>query len=341
MDLLLYDKCRREPNLTLYLNTTVVSAVVEDGLIREVQAERPSTEDAFVIRAKTFVDCTGDGRIGIEAGAPFMRGRESKAQFGESLAQDEPDTKTLGSSIMFQARKRDRVMPFEAPPWARRFSAEDFKLRPYGQSGFDLGLEYGYWWIEWGGCLDTLKDNERIRDELLAITLGVWDFVKNHSDIDASHWALEWIGFVPGKRESRRFIGQHILTENDLLTSRAFPRCHRLWRLAHRHPSAGRRRCAGAAALHAASSALHLRHPAALLRVHRSAQPDVRWPQPLRHAHRLRLHPRHGHLCCYRTRRRHRRSARFAAKRVSPPTSPPTRNSFTPSSSDSCAMIAI
>lgn len=223
MDLLLYDKCRREPNLTLLLNTTVVSAVVTDGLIREVRAERPSTEDAFVIRAKTFVDCTGDGRLGVEAGAPFMRGRESQAQFGESLAQDESDAKTLGSSIMFQARKHDRKMPFEAPPWARRFSAEDFKLRPYGQSGFDLGLEYGYWWIEWGGCFNTLKDNERIRDELLAITLGVWDFVKNHSDIDASHWALEWIGFVPGKRESRRFIGQHILTEGDLLTSRAFP----------------------------------------------------------------------------------------------------------------------
>jgi len=223
MDLLLYDKCRREPNLTLFLNTTVVSAVVEAGLIREVRAERPSTEDAFSIRAKTFVDCTGDGRLGIEADAPFMRGRESKAQFGESLAQDEADAKTLGSSIMFQARKHDRAMPFEAPPWVRRFSADDFKLRPYGQSGFDLGLEYGYWWIEWGGCLDTLKDNEHIRDELLAITLGVWDFVKNHSDIDASQWALEWIGFVPGKRESRRFIGQHILTENDLITSRAFP----------------------------------------------------------------------------------------------------------------------
>ena len=223
MDLLLYDKCRREPNLTLFLNTTVVSALVLDGLIREVRAERPSTEDAFIIHAKTFVDCTGDGRLGIEAGAPFMRGRESKAQFGESLAQDEADAKTLGSSIMFQARKHDRPMLFEAPPWARRFSADDFKLRPYGQSGFDLGLEYGYWWIEWGGCLDTIKDNDAIRDELLAITLGVWDFVKNHSDIDASHWALEWIGFLPGKRESRRFIGQHILTENDLITSRAFP----------------------------------------------------------------------------------------------------------------------
>ena len=223
MDLLLYDKCRREPNLTLYLNTSVTGAVVEDGLIHEARAERHSTEDAFIIRAKTFVDCTGDGRLGIEAGAPFMRGRESKARFGESLAQDEADAKTLGSSIMFQARRHDRPMPFTAPPWARRFTADDFKLRPYGQSGFDLGLEYGYWWIEWGGCLDTLKDNERIRDELLAITLGVWDFVKNHSGVDASHWALEWVGFVPGKRESRRFIGQHILTEGDLLASRSFP----------------------------------------------------------------------------------------------------------------------
>ncbi len=86
----------------------------------------------------------------------------------------------------------------------------------------DLGLEYGYWWVEWGGCLDTIKDNERIRDELLAITLGVWDFIKNHSGADASHWALEWIGFLPGKRESRRFIGQHVLCEGDLLDSRPF-----------------------------------------------------------------------------------------------------------------------
>ncbi|MEZ5385240.1 MAG: FAD-dependent oxidoreductase [Prosthecobacter sp.] len=223
MDLLLYDKCRQEPHLTLLLNTTVVGAVVEGGLIRQVRAERPSTEETIIIQAKTFVDCTGDGRLGIETSAPCMRGREGKAQFGESLAQDEADAKTLGSSIMFQARKHDRPMPYEAPPWVRRFTADDFKLRPYGQSGFDLGLEYGYWWIEWGGCLDTIKDNETIRDELLAITLGVWDFVKNRSDIDASHWALEWIGFLARQRESRRFVGQHILTENDIGTSQAFP----------------------------------------------------------------------------------------------------------------------
>ncbi len=223
MDLLLYDKCRREPNLELHLNTAVVGASVEGDLVREVRTERHSTEEAFAIRAEIYVDCTGDGRLGVEAGAPFLRGRESKAQFGESLAQDEADGKTLGSTILFQARRHERPMPFAAPPWARRFEEADFKLRPYAQSGFDLGLEYGYWWIEWGGCLDTVSDNERIRDELLAITLGVWDFVKNRSDADASHWALDWIGFLPGKRESRRFVGQHVLSESDLLESRAFP----------------------------------------------------------------------------------------------------------------------
>jgi hypothetical protein len=221
-DLILYEFCRAEPNLTLLLNATLVAARVEEQRVTEVVVERPSTEDRFIVSARMFADCTGDGRLGLEAGAPFMRGREGVAEFGEKLAPQSADDKTLGSTILFQARKHDRPMPYVAPPWVRKFKAADFKLRPFGKSGSDLGLEYGYWWIEWGGCLDTIKDNERIRDELLAITLGVWNHVKNESGLNASHWALEWIGFVPGKRESRRFVGQHVLTERDLFTSRRF-----------------------------------------------------------------------------------------------------------------------
>ncbi len=223
MDLLLYDKCRREPNLTLLLNTCVDGAEVSDGLIRTARATRASTEDRFVITAKTFVDCTGDGRLGVEAGAPFRHGREGREEFGESLGQPVADGRTLGSTILFQARKHDRPMPFVAPPWVRRFRPEDFKLRPFGKPGSDLGLEYGYWWAEWGGCLDTIKDNERIRDELLAIVLGVWNHIKNESGNDVANWALEWFGFVPGKRESRRFVGRHVLTEGDVFHSRSFP----------------------------------------------------------------------------------------------------------------------
>jgi len=222
-DLILYELCRAEPNLTLLLNTTVVAARVIAGCIVDVTAERPSTEDRFTIAATMFADCTGDGRLGAEADAPCLRGREGRDAYGEPLAPAQGDAKTLGSTILFQARRHERPMPFVAPPWVRKFTAADFKLRPFGKSGSDLGLEYGYWWIEWGGCLDSIKDGERIRDELLGITLGVWNYIKNESGLDVAHWALDWIGFVPGKRESRRFFGQHVLTENDVLRSHPFP----------------------------------------------------------------------------------------------------------------------
>jgi hypothetical protein len=221
-DLALYDLCRAEPNLTLLLNTTVVAARVVDGTVTDITAERPSTEDRFIIAARAFVDCTGDGRLALEAGVPFMRGREGTAAFGEELAPAVGDDKTLGSTILFQAKRHDRPMPYVAPPWVRRFQPGDFRFRPFGKGGSDLGLEYGYWWVEWGGCLDTLKDNERIRDELLAISLGVWNHIKNESGLDATNWALDWVGFVPGKRESRRFVGQYILNASDLFASRPF-----------------------------------------------------------------------------------------------------------------------
>ncbi|MEZ6144253.1 MAG: FAD-dependent oxidoreductase [Planctomycetaceae bacterium] len=230
-DLILYDLCRREPNLTLLLNTTVTGASVSDRRIVSAIAARQSTEDRFEIQAEVFIDCTGDGRLAAEAGASFMEGRESREQFQESLAVEIADRKRLGSTILLQARKHAQPMPFVAPHWARQFSQDDLKLRLYATPGEEEPThEYGYWWAEWGGTLDTIKDNETIRDELLSIALGIWDHVKNGppegcstiDPFDASHWALDWIGFLPGKRESRRFVGQHVLTEQDIMTSRKF-----------------------------------------------------------------------------------------------------------------------
>jgi hypothetical protein len=226
LDLILYDKCLAEPNLRLFLETSVTEVEMHGQTITHAIAERPSTEDKFRIKAKVFVDCTGDGRLGAEARAPFREGREGQDEFGESLAQPVADNRRLGSTLLFQGRKHDRPMPFMAPPWVRKFSEDDLRLRPHAIAGVDSGLEYGYWWVEWGGCLDTIKDNETIRHELLAIMLGVWDHIKNpppNSDHGATNWALDWFGFLPGKRESRRFIGQHVLTANDVLESRHFP----------------------------------------------------------------------------------------------------------------------
>ena len=211
-DLLLYEKIILEPNIRLLLDTDVIGVEVADEVIHSARAVRLSTEDEFVIRARFFADCTGDGRLGSEAGADYHIGREARTDYGESLAQEAADRQTLGSSILLTGREHDTPQSFVRPSWARTFKKEDFKLRPI------KSFEYGYWWFEWGGQLDTIKDNAEIRHELLRITLGVWDYIKNSGEFpEAANWGLEWVGSIPGKRESRRFHGPYRLNEMDVL----------------------------------------------------------------------------------------------------------------------------
>ena len=220
-DILLYEKVTLEPNITLLLNATCdgCETFAENGvkMIRSAHVTRPSTEEAFVITAKFFADCSGDGRLGLEAGADFLRGRESKATFGESLACDAADEQTLGSSILITSRRYNTPQPFIAPSWIRKFERGDFVHRPIGS------WEYGFWWAEWGGQLDTIADNEKIRHELYRIALGIWDYIKNSGEYpESANWALDWVGALPGKRESRRFVGPHVLTEQDIMSGRTF-----------------------------------------------------------------------------------------------------------------------
>ena len=241
-DVLLYEKVIAEPNITLLLDTDVVGVEMESdpggelqrpprterlyeftgprgARIKAARAVRQLTQDEFILRAKVFCDCTGDGRLGYEAGADFRIGRESKSMHGETLAPDQDDVYTLGSSILFTSRKTDKPVPFVPPPWARRFNPDHIGVGRRINS-----WEYGFWWFEWGGQHDTIKDNcTKIRHELLAVVLGAWDVVKNSGKYpDAANWTLDWIGAIPGKRESRRFLGPLILTEQDILTSRVF-----------------------------------------------------------------------------------------------------------------------
>ena len=132
----------------------------------------------------------------------------------------EADGKTLGSTLLFQARDMGVPCPSKRRPGRAASAKRICVCAPTAPTGVDRGLEYGYWWAEWGGELDTIKDNETIRDELLAIILGVWDHIKNGGDHGADNWALDWFGFLPGKRESRRFIGQYVLRQDDLTASR-------------------------------------------------------------------------------------------------------------------------
>jgi hypothetical protein len=214
-DLLLYDKVVSEPNITLLLETTLCSAAVRGGSISEVTARCDKSEHIYRIRARIFCDCTGDCRLGLEAGAEMRSGREARAEFGESLAPEKPDGLTLGSSILFTSRLYHNPMPFTAPKWARKIGKQQLLRRPVDS------WEYGYWWIEWGGDHDIIGDNERIRFELLSIVLGVWDYIKNSGDCpDSEYWAMDWIGMMPGRRGGRRLAGDHVLTQQDLMSGR-------------------------------------------------------------------------------------------------------------------------
>ena len=211
-DLLLYDKVISEPNIKLLLESTLYRADSKEGKLTTAYVRNDSTELLYRISAKYFVDATGDSRLGLEAGAEMRSGREARSEFGESLAPEKTDNETLGSSILFTSRLYRKPMPFTPPSWARKVTNEHLKKRPTNS------WEYGYWWIEWGGDKNTIRENEEIRFELLSIVMGVWDYIKNSGDHpDSDYFALDWVGMMPGKRGSRRMLGDHILTQHDLV----------------------------------------------------------------------------------------------------------------------------
>ena len=211
-DLMLYDKIISEPNVTLLLDTTLYASETRDGVINRVMARCDKTEHLYRIEAKYFADCTGDCRLALEAGATIRRGKETRSEFDEPLAPESPSPETQGSSILFTARDFGRPISYSPPRWARKIDKSKLQFRPINS------WEYGYWWIEWGGHMNTIRDNERIRFELLSIVTGVWDYIKNSGEFpEAQNWAMDWVGMMPGKRESRRIEGDIVLTQQDLM----------------------------------------------------------------------------------------------------------------------------
>jgi len=209
-DSVLYEKAKAEENLTLLLNTSCFEATMEGSRIASIKAWQSNAESFHIISATYFADCSGDSILAPLSGAKFAYGREAKSDFGETIPPDVADSKTMGMSCLFQIRETDHKCEFVPPKWAYRYETDDDL--PYRNHSKDNN----FWWIEIGGEWDCIHDTDRCRDELLKICYGVWDHMKNHGDHGVDNWELEWIGFLPGKRESRRYIGKHIVTQNDI-----------------------------------------------------------------------------------------------------------------------------
>lgn len=209
-DSVLYQKAVEEENLTLLLNSSCLDCEMTNNKIRSVKAWQSNAETFHVVEAEYFADCSGDSVLSTLTGAEFMYGRESKSDFDESIPPDVSDKKTMGMSCLFQIRETENYVPFTPPKWAYKYTSdEDLPFK-------DHNKENNFWWIEVGGEWDCIHETDRCREELLKICYGVWDHMKNHGDHGVENWELEWIGFLPGKRESRRYVGKYIVNQNDV-----------------------------------------------------------------------------------------------------------------------------
>ncbi len=209
-DSVLYGKAMEEENLTLLLSTSCFDVVMRGDEIESIKAWQSNAETYHIIEAKYFADCSGDSVLAPLTGAEFMYGREAKADFSETIPPDTADKKTMGMSCLFQIRETPEKQEFIPPKWAYKYETDDdlpFK---------DHDKDNNFWWIEVGGEWDCIHDTDKCRDELLKICYGVWDHMKNYGDHGVDNYELEWIGFVPGKRESRRYKGKYIVTQNDV-----------------------------------------------------------------------------------------------------------------------------
>lgn len=206
---------RAEKNIQLYMNTHVFAAEKDGDKITAVIAREVLTSRELRFSAPLFADCTGDGDIGYLVGADYRYGRESKEETGEPSAQDVADPHTSGTTIMWYSEDTAGPIDFPETPWALQFSEDTVQNATAG----------GVHW-EAGCSRDQIGQAELIRDSLFRAIYGNWSFQKNHSAQRAKYQNLRltgWVGFVAGKRESRRLIGDVFLKEQDITGGREFP----------------------------------------------------------------------------------------------------------------------
>jgi len=243
-DMILWETVYLTPNLTAYLNTNIDNVVMDGNRIQSVIGHQNSTETELNLSADIFIDATGHGTVGVMAGAANRTGSESKYEFGEPTAPEKANNYKMGSTIMFHAVNRGKPVKFIKPAWAHTYTEEDLRFRPHvnriavddengigdanspeakGKLPEFSNMDAGYWWCELGGDLnDNISTCEEIRNELLKCVYGVWDHIKNGGDHGAENYDLDWVGMVPGYRESRRLEGDYILNENDVRANRIF-----------------------------------------------------------------------------------------------------------------------
>jgi len=231
-DDIFYSTVIEEPNIRLLLNTSVRDVVMRGEEIAAVKCWNSNNYTEYTISGKLFLDCTGDGILRI-SGAKYRRGTEAKSTYNEEhLSTTVANNTTMGNSILLQLRRTNEHHPFYAPQWAYKFTDDDFNYATPKSTIPGVKIHYKYlnqvhnnnfWWIECSGKnFDTIFDANEIQFELKKIAYGVWEYLKNHPNGVARNFDLVWVGSIPGKRESTRYVAPHTLTEQDVVSGGHF-----------------------------------------------------------------------------------------------------------------------
>ncbi len=188
-----------EKNIDLYLNHFVFTGTMKEGKLASVTAIETRTNERRTFRGKFFCDATGHGVIGHLAGAKF-----------EMLSKGR-----MGMSNLWVWQNNKQPVSFPDVPWALQMEMKDF---PYPNDF------HGEWFWESGFDKDPIKDAEGIRDWNLRAVFGAFNAMKN-GDGAATHKNAElaWVAYIGGTRESRRLMGDVVLTEQDIIKKRDFP----------------------------------------------------------------------------------------------------------------------
>lgn len=201
-------------HLDLYPSYRVDRVDCRDGHIRAVYATHIETGETVEFRAPIFSDCTGDGTVGYLAGADYSMGRESRAEYNEPSAPEQGDSLTMGASVQWYSVEDDAPSTFPVFEYGLNFNDESCER-----------VTMGEWTWETGMNRDQCEEFERIRDYGLMVVYSNWSYLKNRLEDNGSYdnRSLGWVAYIAGKRESRRLLGDHILTENDLVNEVAYP----------------------------------------------------------------------------------------------------------------------
>lgn len=197
-----------EENLTLYLEHRLVSARKEGNSISEALIVSTRTSKEIALVAPFFADCTGDGCLGLAAGA-------------DHVVQEQEH---MGPSNLWYTTDTGQSTTFPSCPWALDLHDKPFPGRfdhnaQWG--GKDPVNRLGVWFWESGFDWNPVTRAEDMRDWNFRAMYGAWDTLKNTDSMYPTR-KLAWAAYVAGKRESVQLMGDVILTEGDVSSNREF-----------------------------------------------------------------------------------------------------------------------